>query len=296
MNFPENKFKRGLASGATQYGLWLGLPDNSVAEIAAGVGFDWLLIDHEHGPYELPNVLANLQAIAAYDVAPIVRPVDDNPALLKRLLDMGAQSFLIPMVETAEQAVAIVAALRYPPAGKRGLGTSMARAARWNGVPDYLARANAELCLIVQVETASALANLDAILAVDGVDGVFIGPSDLSASMGHLVCCASIRRSWRSTARAGRILSASGWTRSCWQTDCASWRHVIDRRIPPATTRRRPPATKGGHRLPEAVSKTSSVALGVIFETASGTWQRSAGLFRSAASPSRHTAPPDRGT
>ena len=186
MNFPENKFKRGLASGATQYGLWLGLPDNSVAEIAAGVGFDWLLIDHEHGPYELANVLANLQAIAAYDVAPIVRPVDDNPALLKRLLDMGAQSFLIPMVETAEQAVAIVAALRYPPAGKRGLGTSMARAARWNGVPDYLARANAELCLIVQVETASALANLDAILAVDGVDGVFIGPSDLSASMGHL--------------------------------------------------------------------------------------------------------------
>jgi len=186
MTLPENKFKRGLASGATQYGLWLGLPDNSVAEIAAGAGFDWLLIDHEHGPYELAHVLAHLQAIAAYDVAPIVRPVDDNPALLKRLLDMGAQSFLIPMVETPAQAAAIVAALRYPPAGRRGLGTSMARAARWNGVSDYLQRANAELCLIVQVETTTALENLDAILAVDGVDGVFIGPSDLSASMGHL--------------------------------------------------------------------------------------------------------------
>lgn len=185
MTFPENKFKRGLASGATQYGLWLGLPDNSVAEIAAGAGFDWLLIDHEHGPYELTHVLAHLQAIAAYDVAPIVRPVDDNPALLKRLLDMGAQSFLVPMVDTAAQAAAIVAALRYPPAGRRGLGTSMARAARWNGVPDYVHRANAELCLIVQVETTTALANLDDIVAVDGVDGVFIGPSDLSASMGY---------------------------------------------------------------------------------------------------------------
>lgn len=186
MQHPENAFKRGLESGKTQYGLWLGLPDASIAEIAAGAGFDWLLIDHEHGPYELSDVLSHLRTIAAYDVAPIVRPVDDNPALLKRLLDMGAQSFLVPMVETAAQAAAIVAALRYPPAGKRGLGTSMARAARWNAVPGYLEQANGQLCLVVQVETAAALANLDAILAVDGVDGVFIGPSDLSASMGHL--------------------------------------------------------------------------------------------------------------
>ena len=104
MDLPLNRFKRGLSSGETQYGFWLGLPDNSVAEIAAGAGFDWLLIDHEHGPFELSDVLSHLQAMAAYDVAPIVRPVDDNPALLKKLLDIGAQSFLVPMVESAAQA------------------------------------------------------------------------------------------------------------------------------------------------------------------------------------------------
>jgi 4-hydroxy-2-oxoheptanedioate aldolase len=186
MELPLNRFKRGLASGDTQYGFWLGLPDNSVAEIAAGAGFDWLLIDHEHGPFELSDILSHLQAMGPYDVAPIVRPVDDNPALLKKLLDMGAQSFLVPMVENAAQAEAIVQALRYPPAGKRGLGTSMARAARWNQVTGYLDKANAEICLIVQVETAEAMAHLDAVLQVDGVDGVFIGPSDLSASMGHV--------------------------------------------------------------------------------------------------------------
>ena len=186
MELPRNKFKQGLASGNTQYGLWLGLPDSSVAEIAAGAGFDWLLIDHEHGPFELRDIMGHLQAIAPYPVAPIVRPVEGNPALLKKMLDMGVQSFLVPMVDDAAQAQAVVHALRYPPAGKRGLGTSMARAARWNQVPGYLQKANEEICLIVQVETAGAMANLDAILAVEGVDGVFIGPSDLSASMGHI--------------------------------------------------------------------------------------------------------------
>lgn len=186
MDLPLNQFKRGLACGDTQYGLWLGLPDNSVAEIAAGAGFDWLLIDHEHGPFELRDILAHLQAVAPYDVAPIVRPVDDNPSLLKKLLDMGVQSFLVPMVENAAQAAEIVQSLRYPPEGRRGLGTSMARGARWNQVPGYLTKANDEICLIVQVETASAMNNLDEIIAVNGVDGVFIGPSDLSASMGHI--------------------------------------------------------------------------------------------------------------
>ena len=186
MDLPLNRFRRAMASGQTRYGLWLGLPDSTAAEIAAGAGFDWLLIDHEHAPFELADILAHLRAIAPYDVAPVVRPVDDNPSLLKKLLDIGVQTFLVPMVETAEQARAIVRALRYPPSGTRGLGTSLARAAGWGQVPGYLHQANDEICLLVQVETTAALANLASILAVDGVDGVFVGPSDLSASMGHV--------------------------------------------------------------------------------------------------------------
>lgn len=186
MELPRNRFKLGLESGETQYGLWLGIPDNTVAEIAAGAGFDWLLIDHEHGPFDLRSVMSHLQAAAPYEVAPIVRPVSGDTALIKKFLDIGAQSLLVPMVDTALQAEELVAAVRYPPAGTRGLGTSMARAARWNQVPGYAGKANAEICLIVQAETVTAMENLDAILAVDGVDGVFIGPSDLSASMGYL--------------------------------------------------------------------------------------------------------------
>lgn len=186
MELPRNRFKQGLESGNTQYGLWLGIPDNSVAEIAATAGFDWLLIDHEHGPFDLRSVMSHLQAAAPYEVAPIVRPVSGDPALIKKFLDIGAQSLLVPMVDTPEQAAELVAAVHYPPAGKRGLGTSMARAARWNRVPGYARDANAEICLIVQAESTTALDNLDAILAVEGVDGVFIGPSDLSASMGYL--------------------------------------------------------------------------------------------------------------
>ncbi|NNC78153.1 MAG: 2-keto-3-deoxy-L-rhamnonate aldolase [Woeseiaceae bacterium] len=181
----SNRFKTALDSGQTQFGLWLGIPDNTVAEIVAGAGFDWLLIDHEHGPYELGDVMAHLQLLAAYDVAPIVRPVDDNPALLKKLCDIGAQSFIVPMIETAEQAANVVAAVKYPPTGRRGLGTSMARAAKWNTVPGYIKNANDNICVIVQAETTTAIENLESIAAVDGVDGVFIGPSDLSASMGH---------------------------------------------------------------------------------------------------------------
>ncbi len=180
-----NRFKAGLASGTTQFGLWLGIPDSSVAEILAGAGFDWLVVDHEHGPFEVRDVLSHLQAMAPYDVAPIVRPVDDDPALLKKLCDIGAQSFVVPMIDTAEQAAAVVSAVKYPPAGRRGLGTSMARAARWNTVPGYAQKANDEMCVIVQAETVSAMANLESIAAVEGVDGIFIGPSDLAASMGH---------------------------------------------------------------------------------------------------------------
>lgn len=186
MELPKNRFKQGLASGQPQYGLWLGLPDNSAAEIAAVAGFDWLLIDGEHAPFDLRTIMSHLQAMAPYEVAPIVRCVEGNTALIKQLLDIGVQTLLVPMVETAEQAEQLVRAVRYPPAGIRGLGTSLARAARWNQVPGYLKKANDEICLIVQVETANAMENLDAILQVEGVDGVFIGPSDLSASMGYI--------------------------------------------------------------------------------------------------------------
>lgn len=183
---PRNRFKAGLKSGNTQFGLWLGITDTAMNEMLAGAGFDWLVVDHEHGPFELRDVLHALQTIAAYDSAPIVRPVNGEPALLKRLCDFGAQTFIVPMVDTAEQAADIVRAVKYPPQGNRGLGVSMARAARWNMIPQYPHDANDEICVIVQAETVTAMENLAAIATVDGVDGVFIGPSDLSASMGYL--------------------------------------------------------------------------------------------------------------
>jgi len=183
---PRNRFKAGLEAGNTLYGLWHSIPDNSVAELLAGTGFDWLVVDHEHGPFELRDVLSHLQAMAPYDVAPIVRPVDDDAALLKKLCDIGVQTFLVPMIDTAEQAAAVVSAVKYPPEGRRGIGTSMARAAQWGAIPGYLQQANEEICVIVQVETVTAVENLVAIVNTAGIDGVFFGPSDLSASMGHV--------------------------------------------------------------------------------------------------------------
>jgi len=175
-----------MAKGQPTYGIWLGITNTTVAEIAADSGFDWLLIDNEHAPFDLATTLAHLQALAAHDVAPIVRPVDSNPSGLKKYLDIGVQTFLIPMVESGEQAREISVSLRYPPEGQRGVGTVLARAAGWGQTPGYLQKANEEICLLVQVETVKGLENLDDILAVDGVDGVFIGPSDLCASMGHI--------------------------------------------------------------------------------------------------------------
>lgn len=183
---PRNQFKRALQQPEPLWGLWLGLPDSSCAEIAAAAGFDWLLIDGEHAPFELSSTMRHLQAIEPYPVAAIVRPEEGRTALLKRLLDIGAQTLLIPMCDSAEQARELVQAVKYPPEGIRGLGSSLARAARWNAVPGYLQKANEEICLIVQAETATAMDNLAEIAAVEGVDAVFIGPSDLSASMGHV--------------------------------------------------------------------------------------------------------------
>ncbi|MGB1238348.1 MAG: 4-hydroxy-2-oxoheptanedioate aldolase [Pseudomonadales bacterium] len=183
---PVNQFKAALKGDTPLWGLWMGLPDASCAEILAGAGFDWLLIDGEHAPFELDSTMRHLQAMAPYPVSPIVRPEEGRTALLKRLLDIGAQTLLVPMCDSAEQARELVRAVKYPPQGIRGLGSSLARAAKWNAVPNYLHRANEEVCLIVQAETATAMENLAEIAAVDGVDAVFIGPSDLSASMGHV--------------------------------------------------------------------------------------------------------------
>jgi 4-hydroxy-2-oxoheptanedioate aldolase len=186
MKFPSNHFKASLVEARSTTGLFIGLVSPLAMEIAATAGFDWLLIDGEHAPNNPVTVLPQLQAAAAYDVPVIVRPVNHDPALIKQYLGVGAQSLLVPMVETAEQAAALVQAVRYPPRGIRGVGTALERGARWNAVAGYVGQADDQMCLIVQIESRAGLDNLDAILAVDGVDGVFIGPADLAASLGFL--------------------------------------------------------------------------------------------------------------
>lgn len=184
--FPRNTFKQALREGKPQIGLWVGLANAYTTELCAGAGFDWLLIDGEHAPNDLRSILAQLQAVAAYSAHPIVRPPVGDVALIKQLLEVGAQTLLIPMVESAGQAELLVKAMRYPPAGIRGVGSALARSSRFNRVPDYLNQANEQMCLLVQVENKAGLDQLEAIAAVPGVDGVFIGPADLSASLGYL--------------------------------------------------------------------------------------------------------------
>ena len=186
MQIPKNKFKEALQGDKKLIGIFMGIPNTTVAELFAGAGFDWVLIDGEHGTFDLQSIMAHLQTIAAYPVSAIVRVVEGQTAIIKQVLDVGAQTILIPMVDTAEQAEQIVRACKYPPEGIRGLGTALSRAAQWNRIPDYLHKANDEVCVIVQIETVTALKNIDAISAVEDVDAVFIGPSDLSASMGYV--------------------------------------------------------------------------------------------------------------
>ncbi|MBH2993985.1 4-hydroxy-2-oxoheptanedioate aldolase [Serratia marcescens] len=179
-----NHFKRALQEKRPQIGLWLGLCSSYSAELLAGAGFDWLLIDGEHAPNNVQTVLGQLQAVAPYPSRPVVRPPWNDAVIIKQLLDVGAQTLLIPMIQNAEQARDAVRATRYPPHGVRGVGNALARASRWNRVPDYLQQADEQMCVLVQIETREAVKNLDAILQVEGVDGVFIGPADLSADMG----------------------------------------------------------------------------------------------------------------
>lgn len=167
-------------------GMFVCSGDAGVAEICAGAGLDYLLIDAEHGAMNLESVAAQLRAVAGYPGVAVVRVPDNDAVLIKQFLDLGAQSLVVPMVHTAAQAEAAVRAMHYPPRGIRGVGSALARSARWNRIPDYLARAGDLVTLVVQVESGEAVSNAAAIAAVDGVDGVFVGPSDLAASMGLL--------------------------------------------------------------------------------------------------------------
>ena len=185
MDLPINHFKRRLLAGERQIGLWCSLGDPYAAEMVAGSGFDWLMFDTEHSPGGVESVLGQLQAVAPYPVSTVVRPAHNDAVLIKKFLDVGAQTLLVPFVQDAEEARAAVAAMRYAPEGIRGVaGTT--RAARFARVPGYFKRAHEELCLLVQVETREALDRLEEIASVPGVDGVFIGPNDLAASLGHI--------------------------------------------------------------------------------------------------------------
>ncbi len=179
-----NRFKQKIGEPGMHYGIFVALGDAVCAEIAATSDMDCLIIDTEHAPNDMQSTLAQLQATFGYDIDVIVRAYEGDKALLKRLLDIGAQTLLVPMVDTPEQAAEIVSYTRYPPGGVRGVAS--ARAARWTRVPGYFESADQQICLIAQIESREGLANIDAIAAVDGVDALFVGPSDMAAALGHL--------------------------------------------------------------------------------------------------------------
>jgi len=222
-----NPFKAALARREPQIGLWLSMAQAYTTEICATAGFHWVLIDGEHAPNDVRSTLAQLQAVAAYPVHPIARAVDGNPARIKQLLDIGLDTILVPMVDTPEQARALVAATRYPPQGMRGVGASGARATRWGLLRDYTDSANDETCLLVQAESVTALKNLEAICAVDGIDGVFIGPADLAASMGYRGRLGD-PEVVASIDRAIRTIQASGKAAGTLTVDPALARHYLE--------------------------------------------------------------------
>lgn len=186
MPAPINRFKAALKEGKQQIGCWAGFADAYATEILATAEFDWLVIDGEHAPNDLPTISAQIQVLDNKHSEAVVRLPIGNEWLIKQVLDAGAQTLLIPMVESADQARDLAAAMFYPPNGIRGSGAALARASRFGAIPDYIPTADAQMCLLVQVETVAGINALDEILKVDGVDGVFIGPSDLAADMGHL--------------------------------------------------------------------------------------------------------------
>jgi 4-hydroxy-2-oxoheptanedioate aldolase len=184
MNLPQNNFKRALQAGKPQIGLWSSLSSNYTVEVIAGAGFDWILLDSEHSPADIENLLTQLQAAAPYPTHSVVRIPWNDMVTVKRVLDIGAQTLLIPYVSSKEEARNAVSFTRYPPAGVRGVaGTT--RATRFGRIPEYAKRAHEEICVLVQIETQPALDSLEAICGIEGVDGVFIGPADLHASLGY---------------------------------------------------------------------------------------------------------------
>jgi len=207
----EDTFRSALAAANRPLaGMWVCSGSPLIAELCAGSGLDWLLIDAEHSPNGLESILAQLQAIHGYPVHAMVRPPVNDTMLIKQYLDLGAQNLLVPMVNSAAEAEAAVAATRYPPQGVRGVGSALARAARWNRVPDYLARANETISVTVQIESTAAVDAVEDILKVDGVDAIFLGPSDLAASMGllgqqeHAQVRAAVEHCLKAAATAGK--------------------------------------------------------------------------------------------
>jgi len=184
MDVETNGFKAALVAGGTQIGCWVGLADDNAAEISGEAGFDWLLIDGEHAPNDMRSMRAQLVALGRSTSHPVIRLPIGEVWMIKQALDIGVQTVLVPMVESGAQAELLARAMRYPPDGLRGVGAALARASRFSGIADYVNKADAEMCLLVQVENRAGMAALDDILAVEGVDGVFIGPADLSADMG----------------------------------------------------------------------------------------------------------------
>lgn len=181
-----NPFKQKLKQGELQIGLWVNSSDPVMAEVSATAGYDWLMIDGEHGPMTTTDILYQLMAIQPYKSHAVVRPVEGTRANIKRVLDLGAQTLLIPMVESGQQAEEVYKSMCYAPKGYRGVGASVARSGRWNRLPDYMEYCEEELCLLVQVESRKGVEHLDEIASVEGVDGVFFGPADLSTDMGYL--------------------------------------------------------------------------------------------------------------
>ncbi|ONF73441.1 HpcH/HpaI aldolase family protein [Amycolatopsis keratiniphila] len=198
-------------------GMWVTSGSPVVAEICAGSGLDWLLVDTEHSPAGLETVQSLLQTIAAYPITPVVRAPSGDAVALKQLLDLGAQNLLVPMVDSAEEAEAVVRAVRYPPRGVRGVGSALSRSARWNRVEDYLAKAEEFTSLFVQIESTAGVAAAAEIAAVDGVDGVFVGPSDLAASMGllgkqtHPDVTAAVMRTFEAVLAVGKPVGVNAF-------------------------------------------------------------------------------------
>ncbi|MEP1355623.1 MAG: HpcH/HpaI aldolase/citrate lyase family protein [Tateyamaria sp.] len=228
MPAPHNPFKAALKAGETTIGCWLSLGDPLSTEIAGTAGFEWLLIDSEHTPYDITRIRLQLMALQASDSHAAVRVPTGETWILKQVLDAGAQTVLVPMVETAEQAAQLVHDVRYPPTGGRGVGYSGARCSRFGAITDYGPTADDQICLLIQVENRAGIANLDEILAVEGIDGVFIGPADLSADMGHMgqlthpEVQATIKDAFEQIEAAGKAPGVLTTTPEFTQ-DCLDW-------------------------------------------------------------------------